>query len=220
MQNTTRNVLYPFLGSEKAFKIYSQSYQDVFILSLLNGKENGTYLEIGAGWPDFINNTNLLSKHFSWKGLSIEILQDMKLLWDEKRPNDNLLIGDAMEIDYSAILPQYFQSNIIDYLQVDIEPSNHTLAALKKIPLNDYRFKIITFETDLYAGGPGQEVRRESRQILQNLGYELIVGDVRECGVNPYEDWWVDLNYVNKDIALDIKNRALQTQHPLELLFY
>lgn len=121
---------------------------------------------------------------------------------------------------YEAVLPKYFDSDIIDYLQVDIEPSNHTLAALKKLPLKKYRFKIITFETDLYMGGPGEQVRSESRKILSDLGYELIIGDVLESGQYAYEDWWVDLNHVNKSVALHIKNRATKIQDPFKLLLY
>ena len=40
----------------------SQAYQDMFILSMLDGKENGTYLEIGAYDGKDLSNTYLLEK--------------------------------------------------------------------------------------------------------------------------------------------------------------
>lgn len=212
--------IYPFNGCDTIKETFSQAYQDIFILTMLNGKSNGTYLEIGAAHPDYGNNTYLLSKYLSWKGISIDIVPEVRPYWENLRPKDNLIIGNAMNLDYSNILPQYYNSDIIDYLQVDIEPSNHTLAALKKLPLNKYRFKIITFETDLYMGGPGEHVQKESRELLTNLGYELIIGNVVAAGYGAYEDWWVDLNHVNKGVALHIKNRATKIQDPLKLLLY
>ena len=38
----------------------------------------------------------------------------------------------------------------IDYLSLDIDPSEATLAALKKLPLDEYRFSVITYETEVY----------------------------------------------------------------------
>ncbi|MFN9908465.1 MAG: hypothetical protein ACK56F_20445, partial [bacterium] len=38
-----------FNNWQKITNSYSQVLQDIFILSMLNGKENGTYLEIGSG---------------------------------------------------------------------------------------------------------------------------------------------------------------------------
>jgi len=214
------NFKYPFVGCDSIQETYSQCWQDIFILTLLNGKSNGSYLEVGAGDPDFINNTFLLQKYFNWQGISIDILDELKEKWQLCRPNACFIKENALTLDYSSLLKSNFESNVIDYLQLDIEPSYNTLTALKKIPLTEYRFSIITFETDLYAGGSGPAVRQESREILSNLGYTLIIGDVLECGRHPYEDWWVDLNLVNKDIALDIQQKSSNIKYPFDLLLY
>ena len=52
---------YRFKGSELLTEYYSQVCQDLFILSVLDGKRDGTYLEIGAYYPDFLNNTYISS---------------------------------------------------------------------------------------------------------------------------------------------------------------
>lgn len=214
------NFLYPYKNCYNYKKTYSLSFQDMFILTVLNGKSAGTYLEIGASYPDLNNNTFLLSSELSWKGTSIEISQDYKQLWENIRPNDNFVCDDALKLNYEELLLKNYSNNVIDYLQIDIEPSINTFTALTKLPLNKYRFAVITFETDFYTGGESINVRTRSREILSNLGYELIVGDVIADGYGAYEDWWVDLNYVNKGVALHIKNRALITQHPSKLLLY
>ena len=64
---------YKFFGSEDIVENHSQSMQDMFVLSVLDGKKNGTYVEIGADRPRVINNTWLLESMYDWKGVSFEI---------------------------------------------------------------------------------------------------------------------------------------------------
>jgi len=193
---------------------FSQAYQDIFVLSLLNGKNYGWYLEIGCNVPDYTNNTYLLTKDFNWNGISIDY-QDFGDLWRSERPNNFFFPMNALTADYNSLLSNKKQ---IDYLQLDIEPSYNTFEVLKILPTNQ-RYAIITFETDYYLGGDNIRVRTESREYLKNLGYELIVPDVLVDNGNPYEDWYVDLNLVDRHIALDIQERATITSDPKKLLF-
>lgn len=61
-----------FKEYEKVEKNFSQVCQDLFVLTILNGKENGTYLEIGAAHSFHNSNTALLEK-FGWTGVGIEL---------------------------------------------------------------------------------------------------------------------------------------------------
>ena len=54
----------------------SQFYQDVFVLAMLQGKTNGTFLDIGAGHPYFMSNTYLLEKQFNWSGICIDCVDE------------------------------------------------------------------------------------------------------------------------------------------------
>lgn len=212
-------VKYSFVESNNIHKSYSQVLQDVFVLSVLNGKRNGRFFEIGAGNPDFISNTKLLTSSFNWSGVSIDCVEKYQSSWATQRKNDKFVLCDALTVDYIQLFHEnYGDQTIIDYLQCDIEPSVNTLSALKRLPHDKYRFRVITFETDLYTGNEAYLVREESRSFLTNLGYELIVGDVIVGNSNPFEDWWVDLNLVNRDVALSIKEMATHTQRPSELL--
>lgn len=212
-------VKYPFETSDQIHTSYSQVLQDVFVLSVLNGKKNGKYFEIGAGNPEFLSNTKLLTSSYDWTGVSIDCVEEYKLSWSNKRKNDKFILCDALTVDYNEIFNSNFaEDSTLDYLQCDIEPSVNTLAALKMLPHDKYRFRVITFETDLYTGGKAFAVREESRAFLSNLGYEMIVGDVIVGNSNPFEDWWVDLNLVNSSVALNIKHMATNTQNPFDLL--
>jgi hypothetical protein len=193
------NYKYNFEGLDKIEKNYSQCFQDMFILTLLNGKNKGTYLEIGSADPFKGNNTYLLEKQYEWLGKGIEILQNEVSNYNNHRRNKSIL-ANALEIDYDKLLgemsQEYKTNNIFDYLQIDCEPPIISLEILKKIPLNKYAFRIITFEHDYYADLE-KKVRKESREYLEKMGYMLVVGNVSMNENCPYEDWWINPNLIN-----------------------
>jgi hypothetical protein len=172
---------------------------------MLNGKKNGTYLEIGAYEGKFISNTYLLEKQFGWTGISIDIESSSSESFRSSGRNNKILISDALDIDYYDLLVKEEFPIQIDYLQLDIEPQQNTLDCLKKIPFDKFRFSVITYETDYYDPSvPRDEshlVREESRKILESNGYELLVGNVCNISNNdPFEDWYVDPSVIDPDI--------------------
>lgn len=190
------NLKFKFFESEKIENNYSQSMQDMFVLSMLNGKKKGTYVEIGADKPRVINNSYLLESQYNWKGVSFEIESNKVEYFNTIRKN-KCICADATKYDYKFLFDERKYPKQIDYLQVDCDPPQITLECLKNLPLEDYRFSVITFETDLYSGG--QEVQKEQEEILVKLGYQRIVKNVQNEG-NPYEDWWIDPTIVDEYI--------------------
>lgn len=196
---------YKFNGSEKIIENYSQAYQDMFVLTMLDGKRNGTYLEVGSGVAKTINNTYLLEKFFDWKGVSIDIQEIMKDSFTEHNRKNEIIIHDALKLDYDKLFIERNFNKQIDYLQLDIEPQHNTLKCLNLIPFDKYRFSIITYETDLYCNTISKEEslknRDESRRILLSHGYELILGNVCNLSTtDPFEDWYIDPNIIDKNI--------------------
>ena len=64
---------------------FSQCYQDMWVLSMLDGKPKGTFVEIGAGHPVISNNTALLESRFEWTGIGFEIKETEANLYNEHR---------------------------------------------------------------------------------------------------------------------------------------
>jgi hypothetical protein len=95
----------------------------------------------------------------------------------------------------------------VDYLQVDIEPAANTLLALKQLPLNDYRFSVITFEHDLYFSPENAAVKQEQIDILSSLGYVLAAENVKVDENRAFEDWWIDPQVITPDKYSDLKLR-------------
>lgn len=58
--------------AESIFDSKSQLRQDLFVLWKLNFKENGFFVEFGAGNGVHLSNTWLLEKHFGWTGILAE----------------------------------------------------------------------------------------------------------------------------------------------------
>lgn len=199
----------PFRGIEKVDTNYAQALQDMFVLAILDGKENGTYLEIGSNQPIYNNNTYLLEQ-FNWRGVSVELEASYNNEFNLIRKNP-VMTEDATECHYAYLLETYGIGKVVDYLQVDCEPAETTYKALQKIPFDKYTFRVITYEHDYYQDLEGK-YRELSRDYLTNLGYELIIGNVGTDLNNSFEDWYVHPNYVDTkrvDLIKDVNSNII-----------
>lgn len=194
-----------FKGAAEIKRNYSQVYQDLFVLTMLDGKRNGRYLEIGAGDPWFGNNTALLQE-LGWTGISIEKDQEKADKFDKER-NVTVRCCDATEINYQAVL----EKGDYDYLQIDTDPARVSMEVLKKIPFETHRFAVITFEHDHY-DDEQSGVRERSREYLSSLGYELVAPDISPNDFMNFEDWWVHPELVPRDRIQTMKIRHGMTQ--------
>lgn len=199
------NLRYKFDGVENIEKNYSQSYQDMFVLSMLNGKKKGTFLEIGGAYPFYGNNTALLEKEYDWSGVSIEINSDYCAQYAKERKNTKVFCDDAKNVDYSSLIDLNFDTDVIDYLQLDIEPAFNTFEVLKKIPFNKCKFAVITYEHDHYVDQTKQ-CRKKSREYLESMGYTMVVNDISNDGKSAYEDWWVHPDLIDDKIVECMKD--------------
>jgi len=178
---------------------YSQCDQDIFVLSMLNGLRDGTYLEIGAAWPEHISNTALLERAFNWSGISVDSWDIYTPMWQSAGRKNQLTLADALQVDFNSLLAPLPKT--IDYLSIDCDPSDVTWRILQRIPFDTYQFKVITFEHDCYRFGP--EVKLASRKFLQDLGYQLVVNNISHIGLFvDFEDWWVKPELVDADRLL------------------
>ena len=187
-----------FTGHTKVFENFSQAYQDLFVLTMLNGKKNGKYVEVGANHPQSLSNTFLLETVFGWRGFSVEIERAMCEVFNGDMARQNHCYeADATTFDYSEAIAKEKWQGRVDYFSVDCEHPEVTFNALKAFPHDEFRASVITFEHDSYKDG--DTIRDHSRQFLGDLGYQLVCASVCNGG-NSYEDWWVDPTVVKESV--------------------
>ena len=156
---------------------YSQLGQDSIVEKLLKGKENGTFVDVGASYFDNMNNTYYFEKDKGWKGLAVEIDSRYNEGW-KNRPNSVYINEDALKVDYKAEFEKMNLPSTIDYLSVDLEPPDVTYQAFCKIMETGYTFNVITFEVDYYRD---TSTRDPAREMMKSMGYTLI-GEILDRG--------------------------------------
>lgn len=171
----------------------SQASQDIFVLSCLNGKRNGTFLDLGANDYKYINNTYILETLFDWTGVSVDIEPDHLSGYSSRKTP--FLVFDCTKLDFNDIKNRY-ETNHIDYLSLDLEPASVTYECLSKIPFNEIEFSVITYEHDCYRFGDEHKIL--SRNLLESYGYKRICSNVSNQN-QPYEDWYYNPKYVDYD---------------------
>jgi hypothetical protein len=119
-------------------------------------------------------------------------------------------------VDYDSILVGL--GEVVDYLQIDIEPPKNTFEAMLAIPFEKYKFRVITYEHDHYADVSGT-YRDKSRRFLSNLGYKLVVNDVSPNDNCSFEDWWVMEDLVDTDMVKKIKEATQPINNMRKFMF-
>jgi hypothetical protein len=179
--------------------MHNITQQEQFVIDILDKKKDGHYVELGAAHFSNGNNTYSLENDYNWSGVSFEIVESMREEFNSNRKNP--CMGDALSFNYI----EYFEKNNfpkqIDFLQLDIDAgytthgrpvgnSHWTLHGLLAVPLNTYRFTLITFEHDANMYWKNISIRDAQREILDSFGYSLVHRSY-------HEDWWVDPNVID-----------------------
>lgn len=198
---------FKFKHIESIRQCYSQSWQDFFVLTVLDGKIHGTWLELGAGCPNAQTNTYLLENVFHWSGISVDIENFPYCDYTSIRPKADYVIADATTLDYSTLLKN--MPAVIDYLQVDIDQ--------EWVPtfIQSQEFSVITHETDV---GFGKDPN-PSREFYQDHGYLLLVKNVavRDSSTDSwhaFEDWYVNPRTVSFDIIQCLQDTSDEPKPP------
>ena len=180
-----------FPGARDIKRNYSQMCQDLFVLTMRNGKRNGTFLEIGCGDPVDGSNTKLLEE-WGWTGTSIDVDPSLGEKFAGQR-TASFISADATRMDFDALVQRDY-----DYLQIDIEPPLASLQTLLKIPFDKHRFAVITFEHDDYRS---DGIKERSRAYLRSHDYVMVAGDIAINLYESCEDWWVHPDLVDPKIV-------------------
>lgn len=190
---------------------YSQAGQDLFVLSFFEEGYHGTFVDVGCWLPKRLNNTLRLEER-GWRGVSFDV-KDFSNEWRGRKTP--FVLADALSCDFKDLFDQMRLPLVIDYLSLDVEGVGSRFHALVNVFRSGREFKIITIEHDAYRKGHIDLERNPQREFLRDVGYFLLCANVM-ITPNPFEDWWVHPNYIDKEVHLDLLSDGLDYREILK----
>ena len=177
-----------------------QFSQDFFVYSILDGKTEGFFVDIGAGiggpeqkfyHPLAMSNTFFLEK-LGWNGIAIDY--DKRWFEAASEVRDcTILQDDLLKHNINDLLEKNNCPEECTYLSFDVDDAQEKV--FNDFNFEKYKFEVITYETNLYFGEHMKESTEKSRNKFESLGYKLLFGSVGIDDNTPVEDW-----YVNKEL--------------------
>lgn len=179
-------------------KTYAQVCQDRFALELIG--PSGYFLDLGAGWDAVTLNSNtLLLEEMGWDGISVEGDPTHAERRKSKCIRSKVVCTYIPQTTIKEILDSNNAPKVIDYVSIDIDPVS--IDALNNFPFDEYEFKVMTFEHDIYRAGPEQ--KNQAYELLTSKGYVRLCNNVNvpeSMGLGLYfEDWWVNPKYFSQE---------------------
>ena len=186
-------------------QFYSDAKQDQFAANILKFKKDGYCVDIGSCHSIISNNTYYFQE-FDWTSISVEIEISYNQSYSTRKSGVHLN-QNALEVNYKEVFGEYEFPQSIDYLSLDVDTLSLTI--LNILPLDEYRFKVITIEHDGYLYG--DQYRTPQRELLTSKGYFLLCSNVyvEQPGYDgkefPFEDWWIDPSEFDQNLVEKIK---------------
>jgi hypothetical protein len=164
------------------------------VLTLLEGKKDGYFVEIGAFHSKDHSTTYNLEKSYGWKGLAVEMIPSRAEEYNQNR-NAYCMTDDGSKADYRKYFVDSDWPEQLDFLSIDVDfsPEFIALQTLINIPLSTYRFNVIMFEHSSMMSTRNKLIREISEHILESYGYTRIIDD-------PMDDIWVDAKALKPQI--------------------
>ena len=191
-------------------RTFSQAGQELWVREILDNKQNGFFVEVGAYDGVQLSNTFFLEKELNWNGICIEANSEYfsKLETTRNSININKAVMDykgfckfedmhtykttnpgpnTVECDtLHSILLENNCPKDIDYMSLDIE--GHELVALESLDFNMWNITLFTIEHNLYLGDA--TLKNSVYEFMVSKGYERTVENVFVPNHGPVEDWY------------------------------
>lgn len=192
-------------------KFYSDDRQDEFTANLMKFKRDGFYVDIGSS-SSIGSNNSYFFESLGWRGICVEKNPVFNSSYETR--TCRYINEDALQVDYEKIFEEEKFPVSIDYLSLDVD--EQSTEVLKILPLDKYRFKVITLEHDSHFFG--DVYKNKQREILLSKGYFLLCEDVlNQSGRNigqehAWEDWHVDPDYFDEQELKKLYSYRLNTE--------
>lgn len=170
----------------------AQFRQDLFVLSELQFKQGGFFVDLGATNGVNLSNTYLLEREFGWRGILAEPGQswhdqllanrraaiETRCVWRESGSILSLHEVEVETVSLNDLLKHHNAPTHVDYLSLDTEGTE--LDILSHFDFDSFRFNVVTCKHNL---GPARE---EVYELLTAHGYMRKYQEVSKV-----DDWYV-----------------------------
>lgn len=183
-------------------------------------------MDIGSNHAVVANNTCFFDK-LGWEGICIEVDSTFNSTYTHAGRTCTFINADATILDWKSVIESnnldIKYSKNIDYLSLDIDQMSTNV--LLKLPMNEYKFKVITIEHDFYIYG--EQYKSEQKKYLSEMGYLLLCENVcveqpglfygHPWNVNPlpFEDWWIHPEFFSDET---IERLSCTNTHPSQII--
>jgi FkbM family methyltransferase len=172
----------------------SQHFQDLFVLSELDYKRDGFFVEFGATNGESISNTWILEKIFGWKG----ILAEPALVWHQDLyKNRNCIIDTRCVWTESNSILKFNQTQSPELSKIDIISNDDWAMELREVNSLKYEVKTISLNDLLKEHNAPQEIdyisvdtEGSEFQILQAFDFEYFKVKIWTVENNLKNDDW------------------------------
>lgn len=172
-------------------KSYSKEGQDYLAKRLIG--EKGYFLDIGCNSPKLYNNTYLLEQ-LGWTGILIDINSEKIEECKKERlsPAFEIDCSNFTRNDWLRLLELNHAPKVIDYISLDADDAN--IDFMENFPFDEYEFKVMTYETDLYSCG---NKRKDIVAKVLSEDYALLLDNAKLDSGGIWEDWWINEKYLD-----------------------
>ena len=172
----------------------AQHFQDLFVLSELDYKREGFFVEFGATNGESISNTWILEKIFGWQG----ILAEPAVIWHKDlQRNRNCIIDKRCVWSESDTMLVFNQTQSPELSKIDLISNEDWAKNLREINSTKYEVKTITLNDLLQQHNAPREIdyisvdtEGSEFQILQAFDFEYFKVRIWTIENNlKKEDW-------------------------------
>jgi hypothetical protein len=180
-------------------KSYSTEGQDIFAHYVC--KDIGYFLDIGCAEPIHRNNTYYLES-IGWTGLLFDYNQNNIDECKKFRKSKSFCL-DVTKINWRSFLSENNCPKTIDYISLDVDKEN--INVIENFPFDEYEFKVMTIETDVYAHG---SIIHDKAIRFMPKQYSMILENGKLNENDIWEDWWINEKYLSNKKWLYHKNKC------------
>lgn len=196
---------YPFWMFESIRKNASYNMADMFILSITNGRMDGSYVDAYPAFGADGSNVRMLSgDDWRWKGVSISTRKSIR----KEMSSAGMRVIDVApdDLDINIVISATAKNGHLDYL--GIGDASLSLDILKRVKFGSIGIGIITAPHM----ADDKESEAKIRDILLSNGFYIVARNMETATAGVVEDWAANTDLIDNSYILKMKSDSSENK--------